>query len=239
MRIVNGGHLEGLPEVGLPHSSDETCESRRSERVTNQHFPKRNTGNTGGYEYVGHELKGIRYQSKTYAKLETLMNRVNETSIKGEHRKQVQRKAVGIDRVTKLEYGENLDENVADLISCMKKFSYKPKPVRRTYIPKVGSDKLRPLGIPAYEDRLVQSVMAGILNDIYEERFLDNSYGVSGNFHMVQNFYKYVKHTCFRMLNRRHQKRSMRYEKFNIIWEYYVKEPCLKVDIWNWKPKLI
>ena len=125
---------------------------------------------------MAHELKGIRYQSKTYAKLETLMNRVNEASIKEEHRKQVQSKAVGIDGVTKVEYGEKLDENVADLISRMKKFSYKPLPVRRAYIPKADG-KLRPLGIPAYEDRLVQSVMAGVLNDIYEERFLDCSYG--------------------------------------------------------------
>lgn len=122
------------------------------------------------------ELKEIRYQSRTYAKLETLMNRVNDGSIKEEHRKQIQRKAVGIDGVTKAEYGEKLDENVADLIARMKRFSYKPQPVRRAYIPKADGRK-RPLGIPAYEDRLVQSVMAGVLNDIYEERFLDCSYG--------------------------------------------------------------
>ena len=135
---------------------------------------------------MAHELKGIRYQSKTYAKLETLMNRVNEANLKEEHRKQVQKKAVGIDGVTKAEYGEKLDENIADLFTRMKKFSYKPQPVRRAYIPKANG-KLRPLGIPAYEDRLVQSVMAGVLNDIYEERFLDCSYGFrpGRNAHMV------------------------------------------------------
>ena len=126
------------------------------------------------------ELKEIRYQSKTYARLETLMNRVNETSIKDAHRKQLQNKAVGVDGMTKAEYGERLEENVADLITRMKRFSYKPQPVRRTYIPKANG-KLRPLGIPAYEDRLVQSVMAEILDDIYEERFLDCSYGFRPN----------------------------------------------------------
>ena len=133
-----------------------------------------------------HELKGIRYQSRTYTKLETLMNRVNEESLKEEHRKQVQKKAAGIDGVTKMEYDVKLDENVADLIARMKRFSYKPQPVRRTYIPKANG-KLRPLGIPAYEDRLVQSVMAGVLNDIYEERFLECSYGFrpQRNAHMV------------------------------------------------------
>jgi len=94
-----------------------------------------------------HELKEIRYQSRTYARLETLMNRVNEETIKEEHHRQARRKASGIDGVTKDEYGKELDENVADLIARMKKFSYKPQPVRRAYIPKANG-KLRPLGIP-------------------------------------------------------------------------------------------
>jgi len=135
---------------------------------------------------VAQELKGIRYQSRTYAKLETLMNRVNEASIKREHQKQAKNKAVGVDGVTKTVYGEELDENVKGLIARMKRFSYKPLPVRRAYIPKADG-KLRPLGIPAYEDRLVQGVMAGVLNDIYEERFMDSSYGFrpGRNAHMV------------------------------------------------------
>ena len=129
---------------------------------------------------MAHELKEIRYQSRTYAKLETLMNRVNEESIKGAHRRQEKNKAVGVDGMTKAEYGKELDENAADLIKRMKRFSYKPQPVRRAYIPKANG-KLRPLGIHAYEDRLVQSVMAEVLNDIYEERFLNCSYGFRPN----------------------------------------------------------
>lgn len=424
-----------------------------------------------------HELKGIRYQSRTYARLETLMNRVNEETIKEEHHRQEKKKASGIDGISKDEYGKELDKNVTDLISRMKKFSYKPQPVRRTYIPKANG-QLRPLGIPAYEDKLVQGVMAGLLSEVYEERFLEcshgfrpgrkaqdvvryinqtimirrvnyvleadiksffdnvdhdwlmkflehdiadrnflryikrfliagvmegtefkesekgtpqgglispvlgnvylhyvldlwcekylkkvlkgevyyvryaddilwmfqyekeairvlellkerlkrfglevaedktrilpigrfkgtkedfdflgftffntltrggkyrlgvrtskkklkvkkqtvkawlktrltkpvsatmelvklsltghcNYYGVSGNYHMIQNFYKYVKYSCFRMFNRRHQKKSMKFDKFLRIWNYYVKEPHLFTDIWSWKPMLI
>lgn len=123
-----------------------------------------------------HELKGIRYQSEHYTKLTTLINRVNEESLKEAHRHQKTGKAVGVDGVTKEEYGANLDENVKRLINRMKTFKYMPQAVRRTYIPKPNG-KMRPLGIPAYEDRLVQSVMAEILNDVYEPRFLECSYG--------------------------------------------------------------
>ena len=81
-----------------------------------------------------------------------------------------------MDKVTKEEYGENLQENLEDLLSRMKRFSYSPQTVRRGDIPKANGKK-RPLGIPRYEDKLVQGVMAGILNEVYEPRFLDCSYG--------------------------------------------------------------
>lgn len=120
--------------------------------------------------------KDIRTLSLTYPRLETLIHHVNYDSLLAEHKRQPYDKAVGIDGVDKRKYEENLEENLKDLIQRMKTFSYRPKPVRRTYIPKANGD-LRPLGIPCYEDRLVQGVMARILNEIYEPRFLDSSYG--------------------------------------------------------------
>lgn len=123
-----------------------------------------------------HELKDIRYLSQTYAKVHTLINRVNEESLMQEHKKQKSRKAVGVDGITKEAYGVNLNGNIADLVKRMKLFQYKPQPSRRTYIPKLNG-KMRPLGIPSYEDKLVQGAIAGLLTDIYEERFCDTSYG--------------------------------------------------------------
>ena len=126
------------------------------------------------------DTKGIRYQSQVFDKVQNLMHNVNERTLMAEHRRQEQKKATGIDGVDKAAYEVNAVENIAELVKSMKQFSYKPLPVRRTYIPK-GKDKLRPLGIPAYEDRLVQGVMANVLNEVYEPRFLTCSYGFRPN----------------------------------------------------------
>ena len=126
------------------------------------------------------ERKDIKYYAARDIKLENLIHLVNKENLKEQHRKQQKNRASGIDRVTKEEYDKNLEDNLGNLINRMKKFSYKPLPVRRAYIPKPNG-KLRPLGIPAYEDKLVQGVMADILNEIYECKFLECSYGFRPN----------------------------------------------------------
>lgn len=120
------------------------------------------------------ERKDIRVLVEKHSKLQTLMNYVNLETLKEEHRKQLKNKAVGIDGKTKEEYGVNLTNNLKGLLERMKKMSYRPLPVRRTYIPK--SNGLRPLGIPSYEDKLVQGCMANVLKQIYEPKFLECSY---------------------------------------------------------------
>ena len=122
------------------------------------------------------ERKVIRYHAEKNDRLENLIHYVNKETLKEQHRKQQRNKASGVDKVTKEEYEQRIEENIENLIERMKKFSYKPLPVRRTYIPKING-KLRPLGIPAYEDKLVQGIMADVLNEIYECKFLDCSYG--------------------------------------------------------------
>ena len=126
------------------------------------------------------ERKDIKYYAQRNIKVENLIHFVNKETLKEQHKKQQRNKASGIDKMTKDEYENNLEKNIENLIERMKKFSYKPLPVRRTYIPKANG-KLRPLGIPAYEDKLVQGVMADILNEIYECKFLECSYGFRPN----------------------------------------------------------
>lgn len=110
-------------------------------------------------------------------KLQTLMHCVNKETLMEAHQEQSARKAAGIDGEVKTSYAENLEEKIEDLLSRMKQFSYRPQPVRRVYIPKDGGNGQRPLGIPAYEDKLVQSCMADVLNAIYETKFYDFSFG--------------------------------------------------------------
>ena len=86
--------------------------------------------------------------------------------------------AVGIDGVTKEQYGENLEENIDNLLRKLKSMSYVPGPARQTLIPKEGkAGKTRPLGIGNFEDKIVQKGVQKILESIYEPLFCDSSYG--------------------------------------------------------------
>jgi RNA-directed DNA polymerase len=84
--------------------------------------------------------------------------------------------AYGVDRVSAQEYGQNLKENIQDLVTRLKRKGYRAKLVRRQYIPK-GDGGERPLGIPAIADKLLQLAVKRILEAIYEQDFLRCSYG--------------------------------------------------------------
>ncbi|UHD15444.1 group II intron reverse transcriptase/maturase [Thiocapsa bogorovii] len=86
-------------------------------------------------------------------------------------------RAVGIDGITKERYGANLEENLEALSSRLRNMGYRPQPKRRTYIPKPGSEKGRPLAISCFEDKLVELAIKRVLEPIYEVQFEDRSYG--------------------------------------------------------------
>jgi retron-type reverse transcriptase len=90
---------------------------------------------------------------------------------------QLRKKAAsGVDGMTFVEYEQNLDERLADLVGRLKGNRYKAKRVRRKHIPK-GNGKTRPLGIPTREDKLLQLACAQILTAIFDGNFLDCSWG--------------------------------------------------------------
>lgn len=107
----------------------------------------------------------------------SLAHLLNEENLRWCHHQLPAKRASGVNGTTKATYGEQLKENIADLVQRMKQKSYRPQPARRTYIPKEQRGKFRPLGIPEHEDKIVQKGMAPILNAIYEPDFLDCSFG--------------------------------------------------------------
>ena len=88
--------------------------------------------------------------------------------------------AYGVDRVSAQEYGENLIANIRNLVERLKRKSYRARLVRRHYIPKPDG-RMRPLGIPVVEDKLLQLAVTRILEAIYEQDFLRCSYGYRPN----------------------------------------------------------
>lgn len=85
--------------------------------------------------------------------------------------------AVGIDRQSAAEYAKELEKNLQSLIDRVKSGTYRAPPVRRVYIPKDDGSKTRPIGIPTFEDKVLQRAVVMILEPIYEQDFVDWSYG--------------------------------------------------------------
>ena len=85
--------------------------------------------------------------------------------------------AAGIDEVTGRQYAENLHDNLQSLLDRLKSGTYKAPPVRRTHIPKGTKGETRPIGIPTFEDKIVQRAVVMLLEPIYEHDFYDGSFG--------------------------------------------------------------
>lgn len=85
--------------------------------------------------------------------------------------------AAGVDHVTVEAYGERLEFNLERLSLSLRDGSYRPKAVRRVWIPKPGTKQKRPLGIPTVEDRIVQTAMRNVAEPIFERDFAEHSYG--------------------------------------------------------------
>lgn len=110
-------------------------------------------------------------------KFTALVHHINEANLAQCYQELKRNKACGIDGVTVESYGKNLGENLRLLVESLKTKRYRPKPVRRVYIPKSGKAEKRPLGIPTVEDKLVQMMLKTLLEGIYEADFMDYSYG--------------------------------------------------------------
>lgn len=106
----------------------------------------------------------------------SLVHLLNKQTLRGCYYELPADKAAGIDGQTKEMYEFNLETNLEDLVARMKRQAYKPQASRRTYIKK-DENSFRPLGIPAFEDKIVQKAIGKILNAIYEQKFKEHSFG--------------------------------------------------------------
>ncbi len=110
-------------------------------------------------------------------KFTSVYHLMNEELLRGCFHQLRKDAAAGIDKMTKELYAGNLESNLGDLVDRLERMAYIPQAVRRKYIPKPGSAKGRPLGIPCFEDKLVQAGLVRILESIYEHDFIEDSYG--------------------------------------------------------------
>jgi RNA-directed DNA polymerase len=133
-------------------------------------------------------------------------------------------KAVGVDGVTKEEYGKDLEANLQDLSARLKRMGYRPGPKRRIYILKPGSAKGRPLGISNFEDKIVEAATKRALEPIYEAVFEDSSYGYRPGSNQ---------HKCLDALGR-----TIQQKKVSCIVEADVQSFFDKVN-WDWMIKFL
>ena len=104
------------------------------------------------------------------ARFTALLHHVDVDRLRVAYRALRPRAAAGVDGVTWLDYGSDLEANLRDLHARVHRGSYRAKPVRRAYIPK-RDGRLRPLGVAALEDKIVQRAVVEVLNSIYEADF--------------------------------------------------------------------
>ena len=174
---VAKSHQESdLPIVVRDGKTDHTAKGQAGmQRGQSTHARGRNTldesvsrtlsalGTKAGKE-PGHRFRGLA--------------RLLDRQLLGEAFSKLKRKAApGIDGVFHAEYAKNLEENLLALESRLKQGSYRARPVKRRWIAKAGSNKMRPLGIPVLEDKIVQQAVRMILEPIWENDFVDESIG--------------------------------------------------------------
>ena len=175
---------DGRLEVGAVSSTDEAGEPTRRDSVEGR----------GGR--VMEPLEGKMTEPLNSGDISTRLQRVAELSrahpervfttlahvidlewLREAYRLTRKDAAAGVDGQSAAAYGEKLEENLQSLLDRLHTGMYKAPPVRRVYIPKADGRTMRPLGVPTFEDKVLQRAVAMVLEAIYEQDFLACSYG--------------------------------------------------------------
>jgi len=119
-----------------------------------------------------------RARRESEAQFHALAHLIDLEALRRAYHRQRSHAAVGVDEITKVQYGQDLETNLRDLHERLRTKRYRHQPIRRVYIPKDGRDNQeRPIGISCFEDKLVQDAVREVLEAVYEQDFRDCSYG--------------------------------------------------------------
>jgi hypothetical protein len=122
-------------------------------------------------------VKGVeRARREPEGRFNSLAHLIDIAALERAFHRQRPDTAVGVDGVTKEQYGQHLEGNLLDLHARLKGTRYRHQPIRRVHLPK-GQGKTRPIGIAAFEDKIVQDAVREVLEAIYEQDFVDCSHG--------------------------------------------------------------
>src|ERR1700730_9343073 len=117
-----------------------------------------------------------RAKREPAARFNSLAHLIDEELLAKAFRRLRKSAAVGVDGITKEQYGQDLERNLKDLHERLRTKRYRHQPIRRVHIPK-EKGLTRPIGISATEDKVIQSALREVLESVYEQDFLDCSYG--------------------------------------------------------------
>ena len=174
--------------VRLSHSSAETPVmgvERRGQQSSNHVLNSSpiNIGGQGGERsWKGQPFLdrwtriSLRAQTLPRSVFNNLLLHINEETLREAFGELDGTKAPGVDGITKLLYGRDLEQNIKALAERIRRESYKPQPKREVLIPK-DNGKTRPIAIACFEDKLVDAVIAKILTSIFDDSFITNSFG--------------------------------------------------------------
>ena len=167
-----------VPEKLPNNAGQPTAEVVEGRGQAKRNPSQQNTPRTQSRNGVPSALERVRQVARRDkgAKFTSLAHHVTLERLREAYYAIKREAAPGIDGVTWQQYGEQLEENLRGLYARLRRGSYRARPSRRAYIPKADG-RLRPLGVAALEDKIVQGAVVEVLNAVYEEDFLGFSYG--------------------------------------------------------------
>src|SRR6266849_9901853 len=168
----------------VPEKSPNKARSRAAEGMEGRGLAKGNRHQQNAFRTqsrgdVHHALERVREVARENkgTRFTALFHNVYDLEMLEYAYRQLKKNAApGVDGETWHHYGENLEANLQELSHRVQRGAYRAKPVRRRFIPK-GDGRMRPLGVTALEDKIVQRAAVEVMNTIYEQDFADLSYG--------------------------------------------------------------